>query len=160
MSVLWQAFPSEPLARRSIDTLLAAGVPGRDVRLITHEQPHDVRRERVGRFVGAMPPETRVGTFAGRSVGRWQARGSFRGDPDARRQGTFADADRYVIATYGEGGAHRRFAGRQAVTELLAAPPPGALDELDAGRSIVLAEVADIGAAEASARLADGAAAA
>jgi hypothetical protein len=55
---------------------------------------HDVRREMVGEFAGPIPPEAPVGTFADRPVRRRQGTGAFAGDPDAQRQGSFADSDR------------------------------------------------------------------
>lgn len=52
---------------------------------------HDVRKERVGGFAGAVAPAAPFGKFAGPPRRRWQAAGGFAGTPDAQRQGSFAD---------------------------------------------------------------------
>ena len=54
---------------------------------------HDVRRERVGSFAGAVEPSAPFGKFAGPPRRRWQAAGGFAGSPDAQRQGSFGDVD-------------------------------------------------------------------
>ena len=54
---------------------------------------HDVRKERVGNFAGAVAPTAPFGKFAGPPRRRWQAAGGFAGDPDAQRQGSFADME-------------------------------------------------------------------
>jgi hypothetical protein len=56
-------------------------------------RPHDVRTEPVGGFAGPVPPDAPVGTFANARLVRRQCAGSFAGDPDRHRQGSFADAD-------------------------------------------------------------------
>lgn len=52
---------------------------------------HDVRKERVGNFAGAVAPTAPFGKYAGPPRRRWQAAGGFAGAPDAQRQGSFAD---------------------------------------------------------------------
>jgi hypothetical protein len=54
---------------------------------------HDVRRERVGGFAGAVAPAAPFGKFAGPPRRRWQAAGGFAGDPDHQRQGSFGDVE-------------------------------------------------------------------
>jgi hypothetical protein len=58
------------------------------------QQVHDVRREDVGEFAGPVGPEAPVGTFGDRRIRRRQGAGAFAGDPDAQRQGSFADTER------------------------------------------------------------------
>ena len=53
----------------------------------------DVREQPVGRFVGRVPPDGWVGSFANLPHQRWHGEGTFRGDPDLQRQGTFGDHD-------------------------------------------------------------------
>jgi hypothetical protein len=53
----------------------------------------DVREQPVGRFLGRVPPEGWVGSFGNKPYQRWHGRGTFRGDPDRQRQGTFGDHD-------------------------------------------------------------------
>jgi hypothetical protein len=60
---------------------------------ITHDV-HDVRREAVGGYSGRVGPTAPIGTFGNRVLLRRQGSGSFAGDPDLQRQGSFADVDR------------------------------------------------------------------
>ena len=46
-----------------------------------------------------------LGTYGGRAVQRREGAGSFAGDPDQQRQGSFADTDRVVIVTSHQGHA-------------------------------------------------------
>jgi hypothetical protein len=159
MATLCKAYSSEFVAHRAVDELRAAGVPGRDVRLLSGHRVCDVRREPVGGFAGAVGPDEPVGTYGGVPRRRCQGKGSFAGDPDRQRQGSFADADRTVIVSYGDGGEHSRVAGELEVQRLLQAAGVAGdaagrvVDELHAGRAIVLAEVAEIAPGDARARL-------
>jgi hypothetical protein len=89
---------------------------------------------------------------------RRQGAGSFAGDPDRQRQGSFADADRVVILTY-DGGERARVAGDVGIRRLLrgAALDEAAADriihELHVGHTVVLAEIAEIAPTDAQARL-------
>jgi len=53
----------------------------------------DVRREPVGGFAGRVPPDAPVGTYGDIRRFRRQGAGTFAGDADRQRQGSFADAD-------------------------------------------------------------------
>ena len=44
MTTLSKTYPSEDTARRAVETLRAAGVPPRDIRVLTSRPPHDIRR--------------------------------------------------------------------------------------------------------------------
>ena len=83
---------------------------------------------------------------------RSQAKGGWAGHPDEHRQGTFADSDLDMIAT-GEGQS--QCAGDRAVARLLhetGVPDPQAAQmvaDLHRGHTVVLAEVAEIGPAQA-----------
>jgi hypothetical protein len=159
MATLCKTYPSEVMARRAVDALRAADVPGRDVRLLTGCRAHDVRREPVGGFAGAVGPDAPVGTFANVPHPRRRGAGSFAGDPDRQRQGSFADTDRTVIVSYDGGAEHARMAGEPAVRGLMEATGVAGdaadriVDELHAGRATVLAEVAAIAPGDARARL-------
>jgi hypothetical protein len=159
MATLCKAYSSEFVARRAADALRAAGVPGRDVRLLSGCRPGDVRREPVGGFAGAVGPDEPVGTYGGVRRRRCQGTGSFAGDPDRQRQGSFADADRIVLVSYEDGAERSRVASELEAQGLLqaagvAADAAGRLvDELHAGRAVVLAEVAEIAPGDARARL-------
>ena len=54
---------------------------------------HDVRREPVGEFCGPVEPDAPVGTFGDRRVRRSQGNGTFMGDADRQRQGSFGDLE-------------------------------------------------------------------
>ena len=58
----------------------------------TGARRHDVRREPVGGFAGTVDPDAPVGTFGNVRRLRRQGNGTFAGDADRRRQGSFADA--------------------------------------------------------------------
>jgi hypothetical protein len=158
MATLCKTYSSEAVARQAVEALWAAGVPGRDIRLLTGCRRHDVRREPVGGWAGRIPPGAKVGTYGNALRLRRQAKGGWAGHPDEQRQGTFADADRDVVIT-GDGRAHT--AGDREVVRLLreAALPREAVDrvlgDLHGGRAVVLAEVAEIAPGDAEARLED-----
>jgi hypothetical protein len=134
-------------------------VPGRDIRLLTGCRLHDVRDEPVGEFARAARPNAPVGTYGNRRRLRRQGAGSFAGDPDRQRQGSFADTDRDVIVSYDGDAGHSRVAGDLGIRRLLrgaaldAAAADHIVDELHAGHAVVLAEIAEIAPSDAQARL-------
>jgi hypothetical protein len=89
-----KAYPREVEARQAMQQLRHAGVPGADIRLLRTCRFHDVRDAPVGTFAGSVGPDAPIGTYAGIQRSRRQGAGSFAGDPDRQRQGSFADADR------------------------------------------------------------------
>jgi hypothetical protein len=70
----------------------ARRVSRRDLRPAPRYRLHDVRVERVGGFAGPVAPDDPVGTFANVRRLRRQGTGTFAGDADRRRQGSFADS--------------------------------------------------------------------
>jgi hypothetical protein len=154
MATLCKTYTSDEVAAQAVEVLRAAGVPGHDIRVLTGSRQHDVRGEPMGRFDGSIAPGEPVGTFGNAHPLRRQAKGGWAGEPDAQRQGTFADADRDVIVS-GDGRSHT--AGDQEVTRLLrdagVADAGRVLADLHRGHAVVLAEVAEIGPGEALARL-------
>jgi hypothetical protein len=161
MATLCKAYSSEVVARRAVEALRTAGVPGRDIRLLTGCQLHDVRREPVGGFAGTLGPDAPVGTYGNVPRVRRQGAGSFAGDPDRQRQGSFADADRDMIVTHEHDGGRSRVTGDLAIRRLLRAADLSGeaagrvIDELHAGHAVVLADVAEIAPSDARARLED-----
>jgi hypothetical protein len=159
MTTLTKAYPTELAARRAVEALRATGVAERDIRLLAGSAPRDIRREPVGGFAGPVAPAAPVGTFGGRVLERRQGAGSFAGDPDQQRQGSFADTDRVVIVTY-KGEAERgRISGLRGARWLLrrAALDDDAVDravgELRQGHAILLVDLGEIDASQADARL-------
>jgi hypothetical protein len=142
-----------------MDALLTAGVPGRDIRLLTGCARHDTRRELVGGFAGPVPPDAPVGTFGNVRRLRSQGTGTFAGNADAQRQGSFADTDRDLILTNQQARAHAHVAGDQALRRLLREAQVDSdeadriVDGLHAGHAVVLAEVAEITSSDARERL-------
>jgi hypothetical protein len=137
----------------------AAGIPRPNIRLLTGSRVHDVRREVVGAFAGAVGPSARVGTYGDVGRVRRQGAGSFAGDPDRQRQGSFGDADRDVIVSYEDDDVRSRVTGRGALTRLLRSaslPQRGTdrvIEALDAGQSVILVELPAVDATETRAHL-------
>jgi len=152
-----KTFSSEAVARRAVRALTAAGVPRRDILLLTGRRLHDIRQEAVGGFAGAVNPGAPVGTYAGAPRLRRQGLGSFAGHPDEQRQGSFADAD--VIVTVEDGTGRSQVADHFRLQRLLwrAALAGDAADrvigELHMGNAVVLVEAAEIAPGDAQARL-------
>jgi hypothetical protein len=147
MSTLCKTYSDEAHAREAVEHLLASGAPCRAIRLLTGSPMHDVRDEHVGTFAGAIDPDAPVGRFAGRPRRRCQGTGSFAGDPDRQRKGSFADVERDVIITFGRHDEHPRVATHRELTRLLSAvtldgePADRLVDELHDGHGLVVAEL-------------------
>jgi hypothetical protein len=161
MATFIRTYSSESEARRAVAALRATEASQGDIRLLTGGRLRDVRRERVGTFAGSIGPDAPVGTFGGKAVLRRQARGSFAGDPDRQRQGSFGDTDRVVIVSYSSGRERIRTTGLRGARRLLArasiddASVQRAVGALHSGHAVVLVEVAgDVTEVQASDRYA------
>jgi hypothetical protein len=147
VSTLCKTYSDEREARAAVERLLASGAPRRGIRLLTGSRLHDVRDERVGTYAGAIDPDAPVGRFAGRPRRRCQGTGSFAGDPDRQRKGSFADVERDVIITFGRRDEHPRVATHRALRQVLSAvaldgePADHLVDELHDGHRLVVAEL-------------------
>ena len=151
MATLNKTYPSVMDARRAVEALRVAGLPGHDIRLLTGAPLRDIRHEPVGGFAGPVAPDDPVGTYGGGVRLRRQGTGAFAGDPDQQRQGSFGDVDRVTIATYDNGSERRRFTGRRGARRLLQRTTPleadaieRVLHELEGGHAVVLVDVPDI----------------
>jgi hypothetical protein len=159
MTTLTKTYPTELAARRAVQALRATGVPERDLRLLAGSAPRDIRREPVGGFAGPVAPHAPVGTYSGRVIQRHQSAGSFAGDPDQQRQGSFADTDRVLIVTHKGDAERTRITGLRGARRLLRRVAPDddaidrAVDELHQGHAILLVDLREIAASEADARL-------
>ena len=147
-SAIIEIHPSEAAARKAVNGLTAAGVPERNVRLLIGNPVRDVRNEPTGGFAEPVAPDAPVGTYGDVPRSRRRGAGSFAGDPDRQRQGSFADTDRTAIVRY-QGGAERaRVTGDAELRGLLHQAgvddthADRVLDELHKGRAAVLADVA------------------
>ena len=164
MAALIKTYPTEDAARRAVEALRAAGVPPRDIRLLTSRPPHDIRREPVGGFAGPIGTNAPIGSYAsvprrrGQGVGSF-ATGRFAGGLDSQREGSFADVERVIVVICKDDGEHSRVTGYRGVRQLLrrAALDDEAVDralkELHIGHAIVLVDVAEIAPSEARAHL-------
>jgi hypothetical protein len=150
MNALCRSFDNTADAERAVRALLAAGVPGEDVRLLMSAEIHDARSERRGGFAAAVGAHQRVGSFAGEGPRRDQPRGSFAGDGASGGEGIFANADRDVVVTYSDGREDSRVAGHRTLRRLLV---DAGLDEhvadsdvraLHGGRVLVLVSTAAV----------------
>jgi hypothetical protein len=160
MATLCKAYPSEAAARRAIERLRGGGLPPQGAHLITGGTLHDLRHEPVGEFLGRADPDDPVRTFANTTLQRWHPPGTFAGDPDRQRAGSFADVDSHVVVHQDPSGReHTRVAGLRSLEALFAAAgldrdsAERALAALCAGSSLVLVQVAEMGPAEAATRL-------
>ena len=118
MDAFCTTFTSQAGARDAAEAL-SRRVPDDDFWLLTASPLHDIRREPVGGFAGAIGPHARVGTYGNVTRLRRQAAGGFAGHPDRRRQGSFADSERVVITTVRDGAQRSRIAGHLGVRRLL-----------------------------------------
>ncbi|MEO8688807.1 MAG: hypothetical protein ABI611_11390 [Solirubrobacteraceae bacterium] len=160
MATLCSSYVNASVARSGVEALRAAGVPGRDIHLLIGRPAHDTRRERGGGFAGPVAPDAPVGTFGNTRRLRRQGTGTFAGDADGQRQGSFADTNPDVIVTHEGAAARAHVVGDRGLRRLLseAALDDDAsdrvVDELHAGHVVVLAEVAEITPSKARERLA------
>jgi hypothetical protein len=147
MPTLCKAYPDRGAARDAIDELLTAGGAGREIRMVLGSTPHDRRQEIAGGFARPVPPEAAVGRFAGPPLRRWRGEGSFAGEPDLMRKGSFADVDADAIVTFAGHGEHARIAGDRDVRQLLRRSEfnrdaaEELVEELHAGHELVLIDV-------------------
>jgi len=162
MNALCKPYDNPADAERAVADLLAAGIPGDDVRLLMGAEIHDARREARGRFSGSVAPEEQVGAYAGDGPARSALRGSFAGADSGTAEGTFANAERDVVVTHSNGMEQARVAGRRELKRLLMdagldhEAAEADVDALHAGRILVLVHVAAVGQDDARALL-DGA---
>ena len=126
----------------------ALGVARRDIRLLTCRPPHDTRGDQVGGWAGPVGPNAPVGTYGGGTRLRRQGTGTYAGDSDEQRQGSWADVDRVVIVSFEDEGERSRVAGLRGVGTLLRRAEldddavERALGELRVGHPVVLVSVA------------------
>ena len=164
MATLSNTYLSEDAARRAVKALRAAGVPPGDIRLLTSRPQRDIRREPVGGFAGPIGTDAPIGSYAsvprrrGQDVGSF-ATGSFAGELDNQREGSFADVERVVVVICKDDGEHSRVTGYRGVRRLLrrAALDDEAINravkELHTGHAVVLVDVAEITPSEARTHL-------
>jgi hypothetical protein len=148
MATSIETYPDQAAARTGVDALLAAGAPVRSIRMLVGERPGDLRNEPAGGFAGPVGPDDPVGTFANVRLPRCDGRGTFAGDADRQRRGSFADACRDVVVSFERGAEHPHVVGEGKLRAQLRRAGCGdgerILSELRNGHAAVLAEVPDI----------------
>jgi hypothetical protein len=144
---LCQTYSGESAARAAARALRHADVPADGIIVLTGGRLRDRRDEPAGTFAGLASPDASVGTYAGTRHPRRAGAGSFAGDPDRQRQGTFADTDSVVLCTFRNGAERSRVTGDRALRRLLRGTPidgdtvDRVARELREGHAVVLAEV-------------------
>jgi hypothetical protein len=136
------AYPSEDSARHA---MLAYGTAA-ERWLLVGRALHDTRREPVGGFAGPVAPDGLVGSYANRPLERRRGCGSFAGDADEMRQGSFADTDRVVIVRQNGDAERSRVTGERGVRKLLRRTTLNddaiqrAIGELRAGHTVLVVD--------------------
>jgi hypothetical protein len=158
MTTLYHTYSTDAAARRAVGTLRATNVRTGHITLLVGRALGDARHEPAGGFAGTIAPDAPVGTYGGRVVPRRRAAGSFTGDPDRQRQGSFADTDRVNVVTYNEHTERARITGLRGARRLLARAAldddaDRALHHLRQGHAVVLAEFREPVASEPRAPL-------
>ena len=97
------SYTDEAEALAAVAQLIAEGVPGSRISVLTGSSESDHRDDRTGSFAGEA---STVGGFAGETGSIADAMGSFAAGAIDERRGGFGDADRDLVATY-KGGARR-----------------------------------------------------
>jgi hypothetical protein len=147
VAALCRSYASHAEALEAVHAALGAGIPGEHVLVITGEPAHDTHEEPVGEFAGPTEPDAPVGEFAGGPVPRGTDKGAFAGGE--QRGGSFADADRELLATYPDGVERMRVLGHRRITRLLTdagldeATAKRDVDALHRGLVLVLVDVAE-----------------
>jgi hypothetical protein len=150
MNALCRAYDSTTAADAAVETLVAAGVPGDDVRLLMGAELHDARIEDAGNFAGAVAPGAEVGSFARAGNVRSTHVGSFGGESASGSEGVFANADRDVVVTGFGGREQARVAGHHKLKQLLldagldAETAQRDVEALHDGRVLVLVSLASV----------------
>ena len=131
MAVLCKAYMTDIEARRAVSALLAAGVPGENVRVLMGEAPRDSHLAPAGGFAGATGPDAPVGSFGGPAHAQSESMGSFFGG--RQRGGSYGDVDRDTVTSYPEGVKRVRIAGHHDLKKTLV---DAGLDEDAAERDV------------------------
>jgi hypothetical protein len=154
MSVICRSYTSESEARGAVDSLIAAGVAGSGIKVVMGEPERDAREEPMGSFAGTAEHGGAREDFAGQEHPAGAGRGTFAGDADEQRRGSFADMDSETITEYPEGVERRHVVGHREVRKALleAGVDEAAADRdveaLHEGRVLVIADVGDRSEAE------------
>ena len=126
MPIQCSSYDNDAEAHAEVARLLADGTPGAHISVLTGQAVTDHRADAVGAYAGAAGP---VGAFAGAAGSSADAMGDFAGS-GAQRRGSFADADRDIVATYPDGVRREHVASHRELERRLT----GAGLDADGGR--------------------------
>ena len=145
MQTQCSSYTDEAEARTEVERLLAEGMPGTRISVISGRMTHDHRSERVGTYAGEAAT---VGAYAGAPGSTADAMGSFASGAGEQRRGGFGDIDRDEIATYEDGvrrvhvASHHELERRLADAGLDADAVAADVAALHDGRVLVLVTAA------------------
>ena len=147
MATLYRAYTSTHEAENAIERLLSAGVPTIRIQLIMGQAVKDARDAPIGTFAGTTTADAQtVGSFANIAHSGREAMGTFAGDPDKQRRGSFGDSDRDTVTTHQPGVKRTRIASHHKLNKILVdagldqATATAEVEALHAGRVLVLVE--------------------
>jgi hypothetical protein len=145
MTTLCRAYTSARDAEAAVDRLIAAGVPGAEIRVLMGAAEHDARDVRNGSFAATATDTQAVGSYAGATHSAREAMGTFAGETGDARRGGFSDVDRDTVTTYADDVVRVRVAAHHDLERMLldagldAASAAADVAALHAGRILVLA---------------------
>ena len=145
MVTLHRAYESTYDAEIAIERLLSADVPAVRIELIAGRAFGDARDTPIGTFARTTTAEAAiVGSYGDVAHSGRVAMGTFAGDPDKQRRGSFGDVDRDTVTTYQSGVKRTRIALHHRLRKILAdagldeAAAAAEVDALHAGRVLVV----------------------
>ena len=145
MTTLYRAYTSTHEAENAIERLLSARASATRIELIMGHAIADARDAPIGTFAGTTTADAQnVGSFGNVAQSGRAAMGSFAGDADKQRRGSFGDIDRDTVTTYQAGlkrtriVSHRRLKKALVDAGLDQASAAADVDALHAGRVLVL----------------------
>ena len=144
MQTQCHAYTNETDARIAVDRLIAAGMPGTRISVLSGRITADHREEPVGAYAGA--EGGRVGGFAGMSGSTADTMGAFAGGE--QRRGGFGDVDRDEVESYENGvrrvhvASHHELEHRLSQAGLDAGQVAADVAALHHGRVLVLVDAA------------------
>ena len=145
MATLYRAYESTHDAEDAVDRLLTAGVPEVGIKLIMGHAVKDAREAPIGTFAGTTTADALiVGSYANLAHSGREATGTFAGDPEKQRRGSFSDTDRDTVTTYEAGVKRTRIASHRKLKQILVdagldqATATACVRALHAGRVLVL----------------------
>jgi hypothetical protein len=116
----YRAYISAHDAENAIERLLSAGVPAIRIELIMGHAVQDARDAPIGNFAGTTTADAEtVGSYANIAHSGREAIGTFAGDPDEQRRGSFSDVDRDTLTTYQSGVKRTRIASHRRLEQIL-----------------------------------------